>query len=247
MDTSEMIVLSREFAALGKELLGSEDHSATLLRIPQTAVKHIDPCTAASVTVLHGRTLLTLAASDDAAVCVDEMQTRTGEGPWFALTGRATYLFANITDRRWPALGAALAAESAVHSMLCLRLIACHGWLNLYAEQPDAYGPEETELAIVLAGLASNLVALHEVANIADGLRAALQTSREIGAAVGVLMALRKVARGAAFALLRTASQNLHRKLRDVAAQVVETGTLPGLPGGGADSPLGAGRAGVCV
>jgi hypothetical protein len=30
-----------------------------------------------------------------------------------------------------------------------------------------------------------------------------------------------------AFSLLRTASQTLHRKLRDVASEVVATGTLP--------------------
>jgi len=43
-------------------------------------------------------------------------------------------------------------------------------------------------------------------------------------------MAHRKITHEHAFDLLRSASQNLHRKLRDVAAEVMETGTLPDLP-----------------
>jgi hypothetical protein len=38
------------------------------------------------------------------------------------------------------------------------------------------------------------------------------------------------VTREDAFLLLRSASQHLHLKLRDVAADVVETGTLPEEP-----------------
>ncbi len=40
----------------------------------------------------------------------------------------------------------------------------------------------------------------------------------------------RKITQDDAFALLRKASQHLHRKLRDIAAEVVETGTMPELP-----------------
>jgi hypothetical protein len=73
------------------------------------------------------------------------------------------------------------------------------------------------------------LVALHESEDNAAHLQVALNNSREIGTAIGVLMAHHKVTQDAAFALLRQASQTLHRKLRDVAAEVVTTGTLPDL------------------
>jgi AmiR/NasT family two-component response regulator len=42
-------------------------------------------------------------------------------------------------------------------------------------------------------------------------------------------MAHHKVTQDQAFAMLRSSSQSLHRKLRDVAGEVVETGTLPSL------------------
>jgi AmiR/NasT family two-component response regulator len=58
-------------------------------------------------------------------------------------------------------------------------------------------------------------------------LRRALDHSRDIGAAVGVLMALRKVTREEAFELLRRASQDQNRKLHQLALDVVITGELP--------------------
>ncbi len=58
-------------------------------------------------------------------------------------------------------------------------------------------------------------------------LEEALGTSRQIGAAVGILMAAHRITEDAAFQLLRRSSQHLNRKLRDIAEQVTETGELP--------------------
>jgi AmiR/NasT family two-component response regulator len=43
---------------------------------------------------------------------------------------------------------------------------------------------------------------------------------------MGVLMASRKITVDHAFAVLREASQRTHRRLRDIAEEVIETGTL---------------------
>jgi hypothetical protein len=58
-------------------------------------------------------------------------------------------------------------------------------------------------------------------------LQVALTSNRRIGTAIGILMAHRHITDSAAFELLREASQRLHRKLRDIAEDVVLTGTLP--------------------
>ena len=55
-----------------------------------------------------------------------------------------------------------------------------------------------------------------------------LLRSRSIGTAVGILMAVRKVPSDQAFEALAAASQASHRKLRDVADDVIATGSLPG-------------------
>ena len=60
----------------------------------------------------------------------------------------------------------------------------------------------------------------------AEGVTAALQSNRDIGAALGVLMARMLVTREQAFDLMRIASQRTNRKLRDIAADVLDTGTL---------------------
>lgn len=54
----------------------------------------------------------------------------------------------------------------------------------------------------------------------------ALITARWIGAAMGVLMFSRHVTDEQAFDLLREASQRTHRKLRDIAEDVLLTGAL---------------------
>jgi AmiR/NasT family two-component response regulator len=55
----------------------------------------------------------------------------------------------------------------------------------------------------------------------------ALESSRQIGAAIGVLMALSKVSYEEAFAMLRESSQKHNVKLRLVATDVLEQGCVP--------------------
>ena len=48
-----------------------------------------------------------------------------------------------------------------------------------------------------------------------------MATNREIGAAVGILMATHNITQDQAFELLSNASQRLNRKLRDIASGIV--------------------------
>ena len=48
-----------------------------------------------------------------------------------------------------------------------------------------------------------------------------MTTNREIGTAVGILMATHGISRDEAFGMLSQASQRLNRKLRDIAAGIV--------------------------
>jgi ANTAR domain len=80
----------------------------------------------------------------------------------------------------------------------------------------------------------------------ADHLRIALHSSRQIGAAIGIVMSAHKLTDEGAFQLLRAASQHTHRKLRDIADDVIRTGWLDPTTLGRAPSPLGDGRL-TCV
>jgi hypothetical protein len=59
-----------------------------------------------------------------------------------------------------------------------------------------------------------------------DNLKIALLSSRRIGAAIGILMSQFKITDEQAFELLRCASQRRNRKVRDIAEDVVLTGTI---------------------
>ena len=62
-----------------------------------------------------------------------------------------------------------------------------------------------------------------------NNLEVAVTTNRQIGTAVGILMAEHKINSDEAFELLTTASHTRRRKLRDIAAEVAATGALPRL------------------
>ena len=227
-----MLELSQEFAILGAELHGDGDNQAALHRLVELAVKHVDGCAWASITTVRGGQGYSVAVSDQVAQQVDELQYQFGEGPCMAAAENSSdYLLFDIEDeQRWPQFTAA-AVQTPVRSVLAFQLAASRAAaLNLYADHPGAFSVDAIDTATILAAQASSLIALNEAEDQAMNLEAALESSRAIGVALGVLMSARKVTQDQAFTMLRVASQNLHRKLRAVAAEVVETGTLPDLP-----------------
>jgi predicted flap endonuclease-1-like 5' DNA nuclease len=62
-----------------------------------------------------------------------------------------------------------------------------------------------------------------------EELQTALRTSRMIGQAIGIIMTRRFVTQGEAFTLLRRASNNTNRKLREIAEDIVVTGDAAAL------------------
>jgi hypothetical protein len=75
---------------------------------------------------------------------------------------------------------------------------------------------------------------LVEANKTVEQLALALRSNRDIGAAIGILMAIKRVTQQQAFELLRHASQILNVKLRDLAQEVIHTGTLPAAGDGSA-------------
>ncbi len=97
---------------------------------------------------------------------------------------------------------------------------------------PLSDGTSKTAGVLVNAADLTARVLAHEAERRAAdaataNLQIALSSNRRIGTAIGILMAHRRITDAAAFELLREASQRGHRKLRDVAEDVVLTGTVP--------------------
>ena len=81
--------------------------------------------------------------------------------------------------------------------------------------------------ASLLAPFAALAAEAHLRAHDVGNLTAALATSRQIGTAVGIVMARHRVSSDEAFALLRKASMDLNRKVHDIASEVELIGDLP--------------------
>jgi hypothetical protein len=232
MQNGDVVQLSQEFAEVGRALHGDGDNDAALSRMVRLAVTHIDGCDWASITVVRGGKGHTLAASDPIATQADDLQYLLNEGPCLqAAEDQANYMLFDVDhERRWPRFAAAVATHTPIRCVLSFQLLAgkCAA-LNLFAGRAGAFDDDSIDLATVYAAHASSLIALHEAESQAANLETALHSSREIGIALGVLMAHRKITREQAFEQLRVVSQALHRKLRDIAAEVAETGALPEL------------------
>lgn len=144
---------------------------------------------------------------------------------------RTTVIDDLAADTRYPAFTSRVAAETPYRSSMSVYVAVGErfdGLFALYHEEPGYFGPDVQVMATVMAeqaAVALAAVAGHEQArHLLDG----LATSRMIGAAVGIAMAVRKLTLEQGFDLLRRESQRANRKLRDVAMDVVDTGVLPG-------------------
>ena len=98
--------------------------------------------------------------------------------------------------------------------------------LNLYSTNRDAFAEDALPICILLATHASLALTSAGQRERIVNLEQAIKSNREVGVAVGVLMSRHTITQQQAFDLLRMSSQHSHRKLREVAADVVETGDL---------------------
>lgn len=133
-------------------------------------------------------------------------------------------------ERRWPGFVAALMRHTTIRSVQAqpVRLAGADlGVLVLYSAEAGFFGTERCQPGAMLADHAAIGLSLLATRHQAEHLTIALKNSREIGQAMGIIMATQKVTADKAFDLLRTASQHGHRKLREVAREVTLTGQLP--------------------
>jgi GAF domain-containing protein len=225
--------LAEVFAGIARELEAETSPERTQDRVTRAAVHTVDGCDHAAISIVRRRGgIETVAATDDVPPRVDAIQYDVGQGPCLqAISEQVTLVIDDLAgDERWPAFSRRAVEETGVHSMLAFRLFLrddTMGSLNLYSRRPAAFDEHARAMGTVLAAHAAIALSAAQDRERAEQLEDALQSGREIGMAMGVLMARGGVTQDEAFALLRRASQHLHRKLREIAAEVVDTGQLP--------------------
>jgi GAF domain-containing protein len=223
--------LAGAFSELSAVLLSRETPESTLRLIAGLITRVLPACDGAGVTLISGRHILTVAQTDQTVELVDQIQRETGQGPCAAaIEDRApgSIVVDDMrAESRWPQY-AARVRELGVGSMMALPLRADEllGSLNLYATEPHAFTADDGAVGAVFAAHAA--VALANAQTHAadtreiDTLRSALDTRSVISQATGILMERDRISSDEAFQRLRTVSQRLNRKVRDVAEDVLQ-------------------------
>ena len=211
------------------------DRSLTevLTDIVSIAARGIPGAEASSITLLRAEKAYTAAHFGEMALAADELQYAHGYGPCMD-AGRGGVLLRiddMRTETRWPDYVAHVVTETPVLSSLSVPLPyqgSAIGALNNYATKPAAFASPEslragTDVAEVIAVAVANADAHAQLFDQARNMRLAMESRAVIEQAKGVLMAQRRVDADQAFEILREASQRYNRKLREIAAGIVES------------------------
>ncbi|MGN6608146.1 MAG: ANTAR domain-containing protein [Jatrophihabitans sp.] len=205
------------------------DAVTTARAIMMTATTVLPGCSWASTTQDIKGQFVTTAASDDVAVQVDGFQYAAGEGPCITALRWKRGLEVDLeTDKRWPDFTTAAIMQTPVRFVVSRPLLVD----GLPAGSVNFYGASaELVEAGAAIDLVTGVVALAMVAmtqrDRVGHLRKALDSRERISAAVGIVMASERLTYDDAFQRLVATSQHRHRKLREVAEDVLLTGVLP--------------------
>ena len=223
--------LAETFAEVARVLLENHDVDTTLTRICELAVKTVDGCEAAGISIAEGKEVTSRSTTDALPCIVDQIQSETQQGPCVdAIREHAVFITGSLSrEERWPEFAKRAYDETGVQSILSLRLFAREdtmGALNLYSLQPHAFDERDVAVGSVFAAHAAVALA---TAKHDEQLENKSQSSDLIGMAKGIIIARQNVSEDEAFDILRRASQRMNVRLRELAARVVypETADAP--------------------
>jgi transcriptional regulator with GAF, ATPase, and Fis domain len=214
------------FSGLAKLVYAGDDYDKVFAALCDAAPRLVNGCDHASLMVRRGTSFDTAASSDDIAREIDHLEREIGDGPCVdAIVDEAYQLDADVqTHSQWPRLAERVRQETPVRGMAGFRIMVDGdkvGALNIFSDTPGALTVTSADQGTLLAAFASVTLSALQHKEQATTLREGLDSNREIGKAVGLLMAAHKVDDEEAFAILRRASQDMNMKLVEVAREVV--------------------------
>ena len=211
-----------------------------LRRVAETGCGLLTHCTSASVTIIEQGRPITVGSTDDTAKALDDAQYAAGAGPCLTAARERRVVRIDDTgkDERWPRFCNS-ARGHGVRSSLSVPLVlsgqGTFAGFNVYGDVVAGFTDDEEQLCQTFAGQASivvsNAQAYWAMFELSHNLTTAMETRAVIEQAKGALMSTHRIDAGAAFDLLRQQSQTSNRKLRDIAADVVDEAS-----GGDADA-----------
>jgi hypothetical protein len=220
--------LVKTFRTLAEIVYSGESYDSVHEALCRSAVEFVDGCDHASLMLRRHDRTGTAAASDDTARHIDELERELGQGPCLDAMDDSEpdqHMCSDLTTgSQWPELAERILAETSVRGMAGFRIRqdgAKVGALNVFSDTAGALDEHSLEQAVMLTAFASVAMAALERGEEAVTLRRGLESNREIGKAIGLLMAMHDIGDEQAFAMLAKVSQEMNIKLAEVAAQVV--------------------------
>lgn len=174
----------------------------------------------------------TVAATSDVVLRLDRLRDRLGEGPALDVLETNDYVVADnlVDDPRWPAFGERAARELGLRSIATYRLPLgrnrCAA-LVFASDWPSAFDETAVAIGAICAAYSSLVLVTEEVVGERVSHRRAIDVHREIGVAVGILLAEQDLAVEEAYGRLHRASQSLSQSLPQVAEHVIRHRALP--------------------
>ena len=222
--------LSESLAALGQFVVSEQSLQESLKRVAELSVRAVYGADGAGVTWVVARRPTTVIAAGDFVRRIDEIQYSLDEGPClYAFETQQPVLVEDLEhEQRWPRFTPA-ALGHGLRSVVAAPLTVAGnrlGALNIYALQSGVFDEAAEKTAILFAEQAAvvlaNAEAFTRAQNAAINLGEALTSRAVIDMAKGIVMAREHCNPEEAFSLLRAASQTQHRKLRDIAQDLVD-------------------------
>jgi hypothetical protein len=221
------LATSEVFGNLAHIVYASNNFVEVYEAIVNAAPDLVEGCDHASLMLRRRGRFETVAASDEVARSIDGYERELGEGPCIdAIADASVFHDEDLADGSpWPRLTERVLAQTPVRGMAGFRLRAGEevtGALNLFSDTAGALSQQSVHQGIVLASFVTVALVASEQRDTAESLRAGLHSNREIGKAMGLMMAFHKISDEEAFTMLRRASQDMNIKLSEVARRVVE-------------------------
>ena len=156
---------------------------------------------------------------------MDRLESEAHEGPCVdSIVEDSVQHDADITvTSKWPRLAELTLSRTPVRGMLGYQLmdgLGSRAAFNVFSDTPGALTKESVDVGAVLAAFTSVALAAAERQTSAENLRRGLESNREIGKAIGLLMAAHKVSDEEAFQILRSASSRTNTKLAALADKI---------------------------
>jgi transcriptional regulator with GAF, ATPase, and Fis domain len=216
------------FSSMAEIIYSGESFDSVYDALCHSAVEFIDGCDHASLMLRRNGRNQTVAASDEVARGIDDLERSVGEGPCLDAIDESepdTHICSDLTSgSQWPKLAEQILQKTQVKGMAGFRIRQDGqkvGALNVFSDTPGALTDHSLEQAIMLTAFASVAMAALDRGEEATTLRRGLQSNREIGKAIGLLMAMHDIDDERAFQMLSTVSQEMNIKLAQVASQVI--------------------------